>query len=117
MSRFARIPEEVLSDPKLSSNDIRVYAALALHVFDGSIAALGQRQLSELTNLPRMEVRDSLNALATAGHISVAVAKLSRRSVFQLNHPVFHQKAALALSQPEDAYFSKPKTTRLKRVK
>jgi hypothetical protein len=81
---FARIPLEVLNDPNLTLSDLRVYGAMAGTLRGGNIVALSQRALAELAGINRRTVRNSLAHLARLGHLSVAVSRLSQRSVFQL---------------------------------
>lgn len=87
--RFARIPLEILSNPHLTSADIRLFGILAATARQTNIAAIGQRLLSQLSTLDRRTVRRSLDNLARQGYISKSIFKLGGRNVYQLNHPLF----------------------------
>lgn len=87
--RFAKIPETILTSPFLTPADRHVYAILALQVFNTNIVNIGQRRLAKLCAMDRRTVRRSLERLAKLGHISTAIGRLSGRTVYQLNSPVF----------------------------
>lgn len=87
--RFSRVPEDVLTSPNLCATDIRVYAAMSLHVYDGNVVAVGQRRLAKVACVDRRTLRRSLTNLARGGFICVAVKPLGRRSAFVLNSTVF----------------------------
>ena len=91
--RFSRIPEEVLLDKALTNGDIRLYAVLSMHVFEGNICCIGQRRLATLCNCDRRTIRERLTNLARSGHISTSTVKLQRRAVFQLNSTIFNRYA------------------------
>jgi hypothetical protein len=63
-----------------------------MHAYGGNIVSIGQRRIAELAHVDRRSARRSLESLARRGHISTALTKLLRRSVFQLNSPVFVQE-------------------------
>ncbi len=87
--RFARLPEAVLCDPKLDNAAVRVYAILAMHVHQGNIVTVGQRRLAEISGMDRRTIRRSFDNLAKQGHISTAITKLGRRTIYQLNSAIF----------------------------
>ena len=87
--RFARIPVTVLDDEQLTPTDKLVYARLALLCWGGNIALVSQRSLSKAAHMDRRNLKRSLDNLARRGHISRAVGRMSRKTVFQLNSPVF----------------------------
>lgn len=89
LARFARVPESVFLDKRLTRNDLLVYSAIAAHCFRTNLYQFGQRRLSLYLSLSRRSIRRSLEKLARSGHISTAISKLGGRSVYQLNSPVF----------------------------
>ncbi len=90
--RFARIPYELLTNHCLNANDVRVFGILAATAQHTNIAAIGQRRLSDLAQMNRRTIRNSLEALARQGYISKSIFKLGGRSVYQLNHALFDGK-------------------------
>lgn len=86
---FARIPAEVLFDRELSRNDLQVYGTMALECMRTNLFSLGQVQLARLAQVDRRTLRRCLESLGRRGHISRAIGRLSRRTVYQLNSPVF----------------------------
>jgi hypothetical protein len=107
-SRFARIPQEVLSDQSLSLESKIVYAALAFYVFDGNIACTGQRALAQLTGINRRSIRRSLIALARAGHISISTVLSKGRHIYQLNSHIFQRLISSEVAK-SDAFLRKAK--------
>src|SRR5262249_23700940 len=99
--RFARIPESVLCDPELSHVDGRVYGAASYHCIGGNNVTLRQRRIAELAHVDRRTARRSLTNLARHGHISVSVVKLLKRTVYQLNSPIFVEEKSPALGGEE----------------
>ncbi len=87
--RYVRIPATVLFDPKISHADVRVYGVLAMHLVRGNIVTAGQRRLAEISGMDRRSVRRCLASLAKLGHISVAISKSGKRTIYQLNAAIF----------------------------
>ena len=87
--RFARIPHEILTDPKLTPSDIRVYATLSLHAVKTNLVWVSQRKLALLAHMDRRTVRRSLSKLASRGYISSSIYHSKRRTIVQLNSPLF----------------------------
>ncbi len=94
-NRYARVPESVLLDQGLSPSDLKVYIVLAMHVFEGNIACIGQRKIAKMASMDRRNVRDCIEKLAKGGHISTSTVKFQRRSIYQLNHSLFRSGADL----------------------
>jgi len=98
---FARIPENVLFDQELTLNDLRVYGAMALYCRQTNLIHIGQRKLSEFAHMDRRSLRRSLENLGRRGHISRAITLLAKRTVYQLNSPVFLATADQRLGAPQ----------------
>lgn len=110
--RFARIPESVLLDSELSPGDVKAYAVLSMHVYEGNICCIGQRRIAEMAGVNRRTLRRQLTSLAKRGHISTSIVHLKRRNVYQLNSPVFGQLAAVELGiglRPDVGIVSRPR--------
>lgn len=88
-ARFARTPENVLLDPFLSHLEVRIYGIMALHCIGTNILMMGQRKLAQLAHVDRRNLSRYLDKLAARGHISRAIGRISRRTVYQLNSSVF----------------------------
>ena len=87
--RFARIPYEILTDPRLNPTDIRIYAALSLHAIKTNLVWVSQRNLASLTHMDRRTIRKSLKKLASRGYLSSSVHRSKNRTIIQLNSPLF----------------------------
>lgn len=87
--QYGRSPKSVLSDKNLTHADTRVYGVMSMHAYEGNIVSIGQRRIAELSCMDRRTVRDCLKSLATHGHISTAITKLLRRSVYVLHSSIF----------------------------
>ena len=106
--KFARIPANVATDPKLSSTDIRVYSILSLHALHTNIVFVGQRRLAELAHINRRTLRSSLNNLARGGHISRSIHTLGQRAVYLLKSDIFKSKVGTE-SRPLVGTHSRPR--------
>jgi hypothetical protein len=95
--QFARIPYEVLYDPEITGADLKVYGTMALQCRKTNLVHIGQRLLAKLSHMNRRTLRSVLDHLAKRGHISRALTRLDRRTVYQLNSEVF-----LATCEPEN---------------
>lgn len=90
--RYSRVPWEVVADPRLKPRDVRVYAALASPVMQGSYSRIGTRRISESIHLSRRLVIESVLLLESCGHIEKAPTKRGQRAGYVLTSPVFGQK-------------------------
>jgi len=68
-SRFARVPEEVVTDRRLKPRDIRVFAALSLSCWTGAVSKVGKRLIAHRARCAERLVIESLRTLEEAGHI------------------------------------------------
>jgi hypothetical protein len=94
-SRFSRLPSEVLSDPRLKSRDVRVYAVLAAACWQRSAVTMGKRRIAKLTPCAERLVVQSLKRLEATGHIQKAPVKRGQRGSYLLRSAVFGQKATV----------------------
>jgi DNA-binding transcriptional regulator PaaX len=81
----------VLHDHNLTFSARCVYAELALHVYQGTTARIGERRLAKLLGASRNTVADGLAELAKAGHIVIAGSGKDRRT-YHLTSKVFGRK-------------------------
>lgn len=98
---FAMIPEEVLTDKRLSHRDVRVYGILALSR-RGAFVSIGERRQAELASIDRRGVRESRNNLVRCGHVEVDLTHGSRAR-YRLTSPLFFGSVA----QPSGVAFGK----------
>jgi len=89
--RYARIPATVLHDVELSIGAKLVYAEIALHVWQGSAAWVGQRRLAKQLGFHQETVLLAIRELAARGHLKVSGEGKARRTYVLLS-PVFSQK-------------------------
>lgn len=87
-----RIPAQVLLDPAISADAVRVYGILALFVFQGNSSYVGMRRLGELAGFSQQTAMRKIAELSKAGHITVSKDKKGKRSTYVLNSAVFGQK-------------------------
>jgi len=89
--RYARTPESLLHDRVLSGTARLVYVEMALHVWQGSVARIGQRRIAQNLGFSRGRVSRGIEELAERGHVTVTGTGQSRRT-YVLKSPVFSQK-------------------------
>lgn len=92
MIRFSRVPWTVLTDPKLSSFAVRVYAILAAHVFEGSTARIGIRAMARFAAMGKNTANAAIKELEERGHISIVEMAAGHRNVYVLRSEMFGQK-------------------------
>lgn len=86
---FARLPFEVLSDPRLSHADVRVYAAMASRCITNNIYHFGQGWLAKAAHVSKRTVRRSIEKLSRRGHLATAISRLDGCCAYELRSPVF----------------------------
>jgi len=89
--RYARVPESVLHDGKLSVSARLIYAEMALWVFQGSVTRVGQRRIAAQLGYHQETVSLGIQELVNRGHVKVLGKGKTRRS-YILQSPVFSQK-------------------------
>lgn len=89
--RYARLPEEVLRDSTISAAAKVVYAELAMAVWQGSVARIGNRLIGERLGMSQMAVSRAIRELEGAGHLSKA-SERGQRGIWVLHSKVFGQK-------------------------
>lgn len=90
--RYARVPLDVGTDPRLKALDVRVYIILAASVWQGSTTSVGIRYLAEMSCCAKRLAMASLKRLIAAGHVERTVSGRGKRAMYVLTSPVFGQK-------------------------
>lgn len=90
--RYARIPVSVLYDTSLSVYARLVYAEIAMSVWQGTTAYIGQRLIAERLGISQSEVSKSVRSLVGSGHLEWMDNGRGRRAHMQLKSPLFGQK-------------------------
>jgi Helix-turn-helix domain len=67
--RYARIPEAVLYDGRLSSHAVRVYGVIVRHSGAGDECWPSQARIGQLAHLKRTATSDAIGELVKAGHV------------------------------------------------
>jgi hypothetical protein len=91
-AQYSRVPLELLSDHRLKSIDIRVYAVLAASCWQGSTASVGKRLIAKRAPCAERLVVRSLKRLEATGHIQKVAVKKGQRGLYHLQSPVFGHK-------------------------
>jgi len=92
-TQFSRIPQEVSSDRRLKSRDVRVYGVLASACWQGSVAEVGKRRIAKLACCAERLVIDSLKKLEATKHIQTQPGhRRGQRGRYMLLSSVFGQK-------------------------
>jgi DNA-binding transcriptional MocR family regulator len=92
VNHYARIPVEVLFDSRISDQAKLVYCALAMSVFQGSVAFIGQRLIADRFGVSQSTVSRRLRELEKVGHIRRMAGKRGYRAHWALTSVVFGQK-------------------------
>lgn len=112
-NRFARIPIDILTNEYLTGSDLRVFGVLAASARQTNIATIGQRLLATMCKMDRRSVRRSLSQLAKHGYISTSIFTMNRRSVYQINHPIFAPGFVDQLGAPQHPVLGAPVRPRI----
>ena len=92
VNHYARIPRDVLIDRGIGADAKLVYAVMAMTVFHGRVAWVGQRLIGEMLGLSQATVHRRLKELEGAGHIRRMAEGVGKRTHWELVSPVFSQK-------------------------
>lgn len=90
-SRYARLPWDVLTDAEISSDAKVVYAVIAGHAFQGTVAYIGQRFIGELAGMSAAKVNRLLKQLVPK-YLERDIEASGKRAHYHLKSPVFGQK-------------------------
>lgn len=113
VEKYARVPDSVLFDGKLSLAARSVYAVLARHTFQGTTVNMGQRRIAKLLGIHTETVNLALHELEQRRHICIRGAGKARR-VYHLCSMVFGQKQRAGI---EEVISSPSRTPRLASVR
>lgn len=102
LPRYARIPWDLLTNAKVSSDAKIVFAVLAGHAFQGNVAYIGQRRIAELSGFSPSKVNRLMKTIIPS-YIDVKLDGPGRRSFYVLKSPVFGQRQG-----KEDVIISSP---------
>ena len=89
--KYARVPDSVLFDRKLSLSARSVYGVLARYAFQGTTASIGQRKIARLLGIHLETVNLAIHELEERNHVAIAGKGKSRR-YYHLLSPIFGQK-------------------------
>ena len=107
VQRFGRVSEAVTSDPRLRSQDTRVYDALALCERNGTVKA-GRRLIAKTACTSQRRVQIALRRLESAGHIRIDRGKRGARDSYFLLSPIFAQSANYGMEAESPRQIEKP---------
>jgi hypothetical protein len=91
VEKYARLPESVLFDRRLSVSARCVYGVLARYAYQGTTVRIGQRRIARLLGLHVETVNAAIHELETLRHIAVRGQGKTRR-IYHLCSSVFGQK-------------------------
>lgn len=92
-NKYARVPREVFTDPRLEPRDVRVYCILASSCWQGSVAQVGKRKIAKEACCAECKALSSLRKLEATGHIQKHTGRRQgQRARYVLLSPVFGQK-------------------------
>jgi len=97
--QYSRVPREVLSDRRLKSRDLRVYAVLAGACWQGSVVSVGKRLIAKRAPCAERLVVPSLKRLEATGHIQKVPVKRGQRGLYHLVSAVFGQKQRAGIEE------------------
>jgi hypothetical protein len=96
-TKYARVPREVYTDPRLEARDVRIYCVLASACWRGSVAQVGKRLIAKEACCAECKVISSLRRLEATGHIRKQVGCCrGQRAVYMLLSPVFCKEEGAA---------------------
>ncbi len=104
---FAMIHQDVLTDPRLDGEDVRVYGILALHR-RGYRVSVGGRRISSMAHSARQRVRESLKRLEDCGYAKSRLDARGKRATYELTEPRF---AVPEFKEPVEVDFTPPLVT------
>ena len=89
--KYARLPDSVLRDGRLSAAARCVYAGLARYAYQGTTVRIGQRWIARLLSMHLGTVNAAIHELERYGHIVITGAGKTRR-FYHLVSSVFGKK-------------------------
>jgi hypothetical protein len=96
-TKYARVPREVYTDPRLDVRDVRIYCVLASACWQGSVTQIGKRLIAKEACCAERKVISSLRRLEATGHIQKqAGRRRGHRAIYVLLSPVFCQEELAA---------------------
>lgn len=90
--RYGRIPDEILTDARLSHAAVRLYGIMAMYAYEGNVVTLGIRKMAAMRHVGLATVHRLLKILKDCGHIATDRPASGKRSFYELTSPVFAQK-------------------------
>ena len=89
--RYARLPISILHDKDLSAFSRCIYAELAMAVWQGTVASIGQRLIANRLGFSKNTVTAGIRELEARGHITIKRSG-KQRYFYHLESPVFGKK-------------------------
>lgn len=88
------MPLDVLSDKRLTANDVRVYAALAATVWQGKTCTMGLRHIGDMAACAKRKAAASLDNLVRFGYVERPGWEKGskKRGVYMLKSAIFGQR-------------------------
>jgi Helix-turn-helix domain len=111
--RYARLPDSVLCDHRLSVTARCVYGVLARYAYQGTTVKIGQRRIARLLGIHVETVNLAIHELEDRLHIAIRGAGKARR-IYHLHSSVFGQKQGAGF---EEVISSPSRTPRLASVR
>jgi len=96
--KYARLPDSVLYDRRLSPAARCVYGVLARHTYQGTTVRIGQRRIAKLLRMHLETVNAAIHELERYSHIVINGAGKTRR-IYHLTSSVFGQKQRAGLEE------------------
>jgi hypothetical protein len=109
VEKYARLPDSVLCDRRLSVTARCVYAVLARYAYQGTTVKIGQRRIAELLGVHVETVNGAIHELEGCQHIAIRGDGKTRR-IYHLWSSVFGQKQRAGI---EEVISSPSRTLRL----
>ena len=113
MEKYARLPDSVLCDHRLSVTARCVYGALARYAYQGTTVRIGQRRIASLLGIHVETVNMAIHELEECRHIAIRGAGKVRR-IYHLSSSVFGQKQRAGV---EEAVSGPSRTLRLASIR
>jgi hypothetical protein len=89
--KYARLPDSVLCDSRLSATARCVYGVLARYAYQGTTVKIGQRRIARLLGVHVETVNLAVHELEGRGHIAIRGAGKARH-IYHLWSSVFGKK-------------------------
>lgn len=111
--KYARLPDSVLCDQRLSVTARCVYGVLARYAYQGTTVKIGQRRIARLLGVHLETVNLAIHELEERRHIAIRGTGKARR-IYHLTSSVFGQKQRAGI---EEVISSPSRTPRLASVR